>query len=452
MRRSLFLKIFLWFWAAIGVLLLAIALAFLTTESEPVTGRWRDLMGRALEFQAVTAAQIVERDGERALADYLRRLETTTLVRGALLDEDGRPIGAAKPPPDIAPLIERTRRTGRSEADFLPDRTLAALQFESQSGRRYLFVVEVLGGFLNRFRVSPRVRLVRILAALLAAGLVCYALARHLTRPIVGLRSATRQLAAGDLAARVGPSPRRDELAELGADFDRMAERIEALVRAQQRLVGDISHELRSPLARLSVALELARQKAGPEAGPALDRIGREADRLNELIGQLLTLARIESGTQQPARDAVELDRLVREIAADAGFEAAGRNRSVRLVDCDPCRTAGDRELLRRAIENVLRNAVRYTAEGTAVEVSLRRSGDEALLAIRDRGPGVPEAALPQLFEPFYRVADARDRQTGGIGLGLSIADRAIRFHGGSVRAENAPDGGLLVTLRLPVR
>ncbi|MDX2034130.1 MAG: ATP-binding protein [Blastocatellia bacterium] len=451
MRRSLFLKIFLWFWLAIGLLVLAIVVTFVTTETEPVTARWRDLMGRALQFQAVTATQIYERDGERALAEYLKRLETTTLVRGALLDAGGRAIGGVKPPPGIEPLMEATRRTGRQEAEFYPDRTLAALQFESASGKSYVFVVEVLGGFLNRFRVPPRVRLLRVLAVLLTAGLVCYGLARHLTRPIVALRAATQRLAGGDLSTRIGASPRRDELAELGSDFDRMAERIEGLVKAQQRLVGDISHELRSPLARLGVALELARQKAGGEAGPALDRIGREADRLNELIGQLLTLARIESGTQAASREPVELDRLVREIAADAQFEAAGRNRAVRVLQCDECRVEGNAELLRRAIENGVRNAVRYTGEATEVEVALRRVGAEAQLTVRDHGAGVPEASLPQLFEPFYRVADARDRQTGGIGLGLSITDRAIRFHGGSVRAENAPGGGLRITLALPV-
>ncbi|MEW6490704.1 MAG: ATP-binding protein, partial [Thermodesulfobacteriota bacterium] len=292
-------------------------------------------------------------------------------------------------------------------------------------------------------------------AALAVVLAVSWFLARSLAAPIRELRRATRRLASGDLGARVGASlgNRTDETAELGRDFDRMAARIEELLEAQQRLLRDISHELRSPLARLGVALELARQKAGPQAAPPLDRIGREAERLNERIGQLLTLTRLEGAGELPAREEVDLAELVGEVARDADFEARARGCTVELEACEPARVVGVPELLRRAVENVVRNAVRFTAEGTAVAIRLRQPAPAgAHIEVCDRGPGLPEAALAEVFRPFYRVADARDRSSGGTGLGLAIAERAVRLHGGSIRAENRGEGGLRVTIELPAR
>jgi signal transduction histidine kinase len=234
-----------------------------------------------------------------------------------------------------------------------------------------------------------------------------------------------------------------------------MAERIQSLVDSKQRLLHDISHELRSPLARLKIGLELARKGDGPEAAWALDRIEREADRLNELIGQLLTLARLDSKPANRNADSVDLKRLVDEIVADADFEARSAGRSVKLVTTDDCQIIGNEQLLRSAIENVVRNAASYTPEGTEVEVSLRcQNGDKdnrAVIRVLDRGSGVPQAALANIFNPFYRVADARDRQSGGSGLGLSITQRAVQIHGGSVSASNAPGGGLAVEILLPI-
>ncbi len=233
-----------------------------------------------------------------------------------------------------------------------------------------------------------------------------------------------------------------------------MAQRLESMVKAQQRLLGDISHELRSPLARLGVALGLARQRSGAEANGALDRIERESDNLNEMISQLLTLTRLESGTDGRKPSEVDLAALVRDVAEDADFEARSLNRSVQVVWTEKCSINGVEELLRSAVENVVRNAVRYTPEGTAVEVALRRQnggGDRfALISVRDRGKGVPEESLEKIFRPFYRTEDARDRQSGGgTGLGLAITERAVRMHGGTVEARNAKDGGLSVEMRL---
>jgi len=248
-------------------------------------------------------------------------------------------------------------------------------------------------------------------------------------------------------------------------DFDRMAERLEGLVDSQSRLVKDVSHELRSPLARLSVALGLARQKATPEIEGSLNRIELEADRLNQLIQRLLTISRLESGADGIRKTSVSLRELVEQVARDAEYESAGRHcRVVAEVDgaggrapsanSDEFLVEADPDLLRSAIENVVRNATRYTAEGTTVEVHLARQAgakdEEMVIRVADSGPGVPDEALSKIFEPFYRLDDARNRETGGAGLGLSIADRAIRLHGGHVRASNRREGGLEVEIRIP--
>jgi two-component system sensor histidine kinase CpxA len=263
-------------------------------------------------------------------------------------------------------------------------------------------------------------------------------------------------LALGNLSARVGTSDvnRNDELAELSRDFNHMAEQIESLINSQQRLLADISHELRSPLARLTVALGLTRLHAPAECEPGLNRIELEAERLNTLIGSLLRLARLEGGSAVLESEPVTLDRVVHDVAADADFEAQSRKRHVRITHTDPCTIPGNKELLRSAIENVVRNALNYTPEGTEVQISLQKLSvnghSTALVSVRDRGHGVPDAALRDIFLPFYRVGDARDRFSGGSGLGLSITERAVRLHGGTVSAQNCADGGLLIEVRLP--
>jgi two-component system sensor histidine kinase CpxA len=243
---------------------------------------------------------------------------------------------------------------------------------------------------------------------------------------------------------------RQDELADLGREFDHMAERIAALISAQKRLLADISHELRSPLARLTVALELARKNTTGKGIAALDRIELESERVNSLVGQLLALTRLESGAERVPPECVALEDLAQQVIDDANYEAKPHHKEVKVLQLAACRVRGSSELLRSGIENVIRNAIRYTAEGTAVEVSLTCPPGAAVLTVRDYGPGVPEAELTHIFEPFYRVGEARERSSGGVGLGLSIADRTIKLHGGSIRAENVP-GGLLITIELPI-
>jgi two-component system sensor histidine kinase CpxA len=326
------------------------------------------------------------------------------------------------------------------------------------TGTRYVFVSESQIPSVTSVLQAPiGVQITRGIIVVLVAGFVCFWLARSITKPVRELSVATHQLADGGLDARVGESvtDKQDEVAQLGRDFNHMAERIESLMASQRRLITDISHELRSPLARLSVALGIARRSVDRDPRAALDRIELESERLNELIGSLLHLSRLEAGTEMMDSEPFSLDQLVRDIALDADFEARSRNRAVAVIAAEHCVATGKRELLRSAIENVIRNALRYTAEGTSVEVNLsceRNSfAGQAVIRVRDHGQGVPPESLVDIFTPFYRVGDSRERSSGGSGLGLSIADRAIRLHGGNVKAENCRDGGLLVEVRLPL-
>ncbi|MEO6333501.1 MAG: ATP-binding protein, partial [Pyrinomonadaceae bacterium] len=239
---------------------------------------------------------------------------------------------------------------------------------------------------------------------------------------------------------------RRDELAVLAKDFDVMAERIESLITSQQRLSRDVSHELRSPLARMNVALEIAKQKSNGDSAPMLNRIEAESNRLNEMISRLLTLSRLETGAQDFERSKIDLTALVEQIVSDADFEADAVGKSVRITHADKCSIVGSDELVGSAVENVLRNAVRYTRNGSSVEVSLKSENGNATVSVRDHGAGVPEDELVNLFRPFYRVGEARDRNSGGTGLGLAIAEQAVKAHNGSIRASN-DDKGLVVEM-----
>jgi len=461
--RSLFFKIFLWFWLAMGVLGGAVVLVVTATQPEPSIQRLRGLIGSALALQAHEIAAIYETGGADALERHfqdpvLRQFNPKYLVRAGAGSYRRDVLGEVVPPGTQA-LIARAARSHTSEFQ-VGERSFAAVGVTTARGTRYV-VLEVLprhtsSTILARLlRADLDIQLLRIGTIVLAAGLVCFWLARQLTAPVSRLRVATQALADGNLNARAGAAAaRRDELGGLAQDFNRMAERIERLVNAQRRLLRDISHELRSPLARLNIALGLARQRSDPAASEALDRIEREAERLNGLIGQLLTLTRLESGLEPAGEEQFNLTDIVREVAADGDFEAQSRNRRVRLVAADDCVSQGSPQLLHSAIENVVRNGVRHTPEDTEVEILLRcASGTErpeAVISVRDYGSGVGDGKLTLLFQPFFRLQDGQDVQAAGAGIGLAIADHAVRLHGGSVRAANAAGGGLIMEIRLP--
>lgn len=284
------------------------------------------------------------------------------------------------------------------------------------------------------------------------SGLICYWLTRHITAPLFELGKGAEAIAAGNLTARVPETVRnrRDEIGRLGRDFDRMAERLESLVGSHQRLLGDVSHELRSPLARLLVALGLTRRAGAEEMPELLDRIALEARRLDTLIGQLLALSRIDSGSHEATASSVDLTALVHEVVTDADFEARAQSRHVSVTAFDECTVQGAEELLRSAIENVVRNGVRYTPEGTTVDVSIRNERHRAVIRVRDGGPGVPEPMLAEMFLPFRRVHTTDGTASEGSGLGLAIAQRAVATSGGTIRALNAAEGGLIVEIEFP--
>jgi len=449
--KSLFLRIFLSFWIAQA---LFVVLAILVTVAfRPRSATWEALRNTVLN----EAVNVYEEGGSSQLRQYFDTLDGTQHVRAYLFDEHGNEL-SHRPAPDWAIRVAMGGPRLPRDGFLFPAPPVQRDSRASFDGKhQYTVVLGLPPG--PRVFIGPRgVPFTGLIIGVITSGLVCYLLAWYLTKPIVRLRTAARQLAAGDLAVRTGSyaGARRDEVAGLMRDFDAMAERLETLLKAQSRLLNDISHELRSPLARLNVALGLARQRTSGENADMLDRIELEASRLNELIGRILTLARLEDGEQLVSQTPVPLDELVAGISEDAEFEAQARNCHVRTTIAEgDWKVRGNASLLHSAIENVVRNAIRYTQEGSSVEIELASepcSGvDEAVLRVSDSGPGVPADALEKLFEPFYRLDDARGRQTGGVGLGLAITERAVRFHGGKVQAFNRQSGGLTVEIRLPL-
>jgi signal transduction histidine kinase len=454
--RSLFLKIFLWFG---GVVLSVIFGTFLVGElmrPDRSEQRTRRPLDPILNIYGKDAAEEYERGGQTSLNAYLEGAQRQSNLRVFIFDNQLRELSGRRIPADAPDVARRVFETHLPEFVNRGGPPLLARPVRTDSGTQYVLVAE-LPVPPGSWVFHP---IFHLMAIILMGGLFCYGLARYLTSPVTKLRAATRELAHGNLNARVVPAlgGRRDELASLAADFDEMAEKIQSLLDSQRRLLGDISHELRSPLARLNVALELARQRSGETAQSALERIQREAETLNEMIGQLLALTRLESGAEEIRKIEFDLALLVREIVTDADFEARARNRSVKLGSATMAIVNGVPNLLRRAIENVIRNAVHHTAEATQVEIDLLQSPERinganekaVSIVVRDHGSGVPVEALAEIFRPFYRVDEARDREAGGVGLGLAIAERAVRLHGGTITASNAEGGGLIVRIRLP--
>jgi signal transduction histidine kinase len=454
--RSLFAKVFLWFWVAMILVGATLIFTIFKTQTVFVEAR-EDERDRALAPSfAANLADIYERQGPSALSAYLRyppRPYSSVYFFTEDRELSGRTVDSL-----VNEIARRARDSGETQIAASREGRILAQRAAGPSGKRYVLLLQTRAHPIADFlKATPAGQVLRIAAVFLVAGIVCLWLARQITAPVRKLSEAARQLADGNLAARVGKSSmmQHDEIADLGRDFDHMAERIESLISAQRRLIGDISHELRSPLTRLSVALGIARRHASPESSHAFDRMEREVERLNKLIGNLLKLARFETGAELMKPSPVILDLLIREVAQDADFEARNRDRLVRVARLDSCSVEGSEELLRSAVENIVRNAVNYTAEGTEVELSLERMcdsfGESAVIRVCDHGRGVPQEALEQIFQPFYRIDDARQRSAGGVGLGLAITERAVRLHGGRVKAENSPSGGLIVELHLPL-
>ena len=439
--RSLHFKIFLWFCFA-SILARIIVVIVAAIHSQSVERPW--LTG-ALDAYGRSAVDSYLHEGKPGLARYLNGIEKSSRVRATLLDPASDDILGRGVPQHAEDVLEDAKSDGQSL--FRTGVRWRGASVISTNAGNYVFVAEIIplpGTIL-------RGRLLRLTALLLGASLFLV-LARHITKPIRSLQNAAARIADGDLSVRALPaiSPRRDELADLARDFDRMADRVQGLLERQQELLADISHELRSPLTRLSVSLELLRR--GETDG--IERMQYDVNSINGLIQQILTLSRLQVETGDRTKRVVSLRSLVESAAADADFEGKEQCKSVVITRADDCWTKGDPALLRSCIENVVRNAVRHTRPETDVEIALSlrdcANGNCAHVVVADHGEGVPVDALPHLFEPFYRVPGSREGNANGSGLGLSIARRVAALHGGSIAARNREGGGLEVDITLP--
>ncbi len=428
---KVYAKILLW---CLGTLLMSLVafsgvsyVAMRNVEHSSFMPRWNTL----LMEQTVGAYQS---HGKPALAAELDRIGRNLPGQHYLTDAAGI---------DLATGEDRSHLLATARLDKGPPTRFErrhVVYYPSPDGK-YRFLV-VFDSAFDSSQYLPYYFLI-----LLAIALLCWILATNIASPLGGLARVVDRFGAGDLSVRVN-SARKDEIGEVGRAFDRMAERIGTLLTAERRLLQDISHELRSPLARLSFAAELARTAENRNA--AIDRLNKEIARLTDLVGGLIQVTRVEGDPEAHNTEDLRLDGLLTEIVSDCRMEAEARGSRITL-DAEPQLTLrGDREVLRRAIENVLRNSIRYTPAGSSVEVNLAATGDAARIAVRDYGPGVPEDVLPKIFQPFFRVDDSRDTATGGVGLGLAIASRAIGLHHGRLWAENVAPG-LKVWIELPL-
>ncbi len=465
--HSLFLRIFLLFWLAMALIVGgSIAITFTIAAREYGSP---ELQRRP--SVAIQASEVLATGGISALKKWLLANQHSIPERDLfIIGPDGADIlgrrlseGAARrleffnhetmsglEPPDTGPPDAGPRHLGPTPpGNFRPQRT--APQIVGPDGTTYTVLLVPRRPSIFGALTLPGISLTILGIALAVSAFASWWLAQHLSAPIRRIQAGARALAGENLEVRVsaGLEGRKDELAVLARDFDAMADQLRSNRSAVTQLLRDISHELRSPLARMRVALGLARQS--PTDSPRqLDRLEAEIERLDGLISQVLKLARLHGSDAPFARDAFDIDEVLEEIVRDADFEGAVKSCKVRQRGAAKCAVHGNRELLRSAIENVLRNAVRYSPAGGLVEVTVERSAGGLSILVADRGPGVPESDLGRIFEPFYRVAESRDRDTGGEGIGLAITSRVMIAHGGSATARNHAGGGLEVLLRLP--
>jgi len=449
---SLFLKVFFWFWATVIATGVALILTFIV-EPRSVPSRWHATLTDTARYSGIIAIETAERDGVGATSAYLERLAQETHMTACLFDGAGKVIAGTG---CVEFLSMASQVTASNVSDFSMKYGIArvALMLRGQSGRDYIFATELPAGPRAALGINRAAIVLQWGVALFVSGLICSLLTRYLTAPILRLREMSQKLTAGELSVRSSPelARRGDEIGDLVRDFNAMASRIDELVSRQRQLISEVSHELRSPLARLNVALDLGRERKGND--PAFEQMQEDIGLLDEMIGRLLTIAKLDIYESQVPMTDVDLTELLSRISRNAEFESRESNGGIRLTLSGHCIVWGSAELLHSAIENVVRNAIRYTENATSVEVRLEcersSSRTNVRLVIRDYGPGVPESELKNIFQPFYRVADARDRQSGGTGLGLAIADRVVRIHNGTIRAENAAPRGLRIEIVLP--
>jgi two-component system, OmpR family, sensor kinase len=431
--HSLFSRIFLLFLLAMTLIVgssIATTFTIASRDNEPPELQRRQSAG-------IQASEILARGGIGALKSWLEGNRKSLGDRQLfILGPDGRDILGRQLPESAQ---RRLGSIGRS-----------APQIIDADGAIYTVLLTARRPNIFGALSLPAISLTILGIALVVSALTSWWLAEHLTAPIRRIQAGARALASENLDVRVsaGLEDRKDELAVLARDFDAMADQLRANRSATTQLLRDISHELRSPLARMRVALGLARQPPA-DFSRQLDRMEREVERLDAMINQVLKLARLHGTDALLEREPFELDEVIEEVVRDANFEGAVKNCSVNLNGAANETVLGNRELLRSAIENVLRNAVRYSPKDKPVDVTIARLASGLEILIRDHGPGVPSADLERIFEPFYRVAESRDRDSGGEGIGLAITSQVMKAHGGCAMAVNV-QGGFEVRLSLP--
>jgi len=447
MNRRLFWKIFLPFWVAQALLLGALYLRihYRISSEHPW---WIQPERREMPVLADYAAQVYEKQGAAALASLLDNLSLRDRSRFWFVDAERHELSGRELPGRI---LEGAAEAEKSGGQFHSSEANVLTASATTAKGRYLLIAELVAPPLKE-RVPGDILWTLKLGTIFSA-IICFIIAHYLTKPIERLRDATHELARGNLDIRAGENlgNRRDEIADLVRDFDTMAGELRKLIQSERSLLSGVSHELRSPIARIRLALTLARHAVDEERAEMLDRIEQDAIQLDSILEQILAVARLESGQHQPRFEPLSLNDVVDDVLHDAKFEAAVTNSTISYEGSSAIRVDGDAGLLRSAIENIVRNAIFYSGQGGKIDVRLHQENGTALVSVRDNGPGVPETALPLLFKPFYRVDDSRGTNTGGMGLGLAIVRNAAVAHGGSVSARNVVPHGLEVEVRLPI-
>jgi signal transduction histidine kinase len=427
--KSLYVWILL---AMVGILSLSF-IAFREISERMKTLTIDPVYDRFDELQLESARSELQEGGQKSLRDYLTALDKIFGGSHYLLDANGQDLISGRNRSDLLPRAPAVKaRTERHDHWIISHR--------SQDGR-YWFAAEGQVGPPHIWAFLPYYFLV-----IGATGVLCWMAAAGVVSPIRRIATTIALFGQGNLSVRV-QSKREDEIGRLGRSFNEMAERLEGLIVNERRLLSDISHELRSPLARLKFATKLAR--TSPDS-KALDRIERDVDRITSLVADIVEINFAEGDPALRGSEMVQLADVVNEVLLDCRVEAEYRGCSIELNSRITATVAGNHELLRRAIENVLRNGIRYAPEKSAIQLSIVENASEVVISVRDFGPGVPAAALARIFDPFFRVEEARNTNGGGSGLGLSIAKRAVQLHYGRICAENASPG-LRVKMMIPL-
>ncbi|HEY2120325.1 MAG TPA: ATP-binding protein [Candidatus Acidoferrum sp.] len=424
----------LYFWVALAlVATLSLALVVFLAISDRVTTKYINPVFETMdELELESARNAWDAGGAAAVTSYIQQLNR--LFGGAhyLLDGNGVDVVSGENRAALLPPSLASKSRGHVNGQMI-------VTHKSADGR-YWFVA------VNAYQAGRWTFFPYYLLVIGTTGLLCWLAAVGIMSPIRKLTATVQRFGQGDLATRVNLQ-RRDEIGELARSFDEMAERLQRLVSSERRLLQDISHELRSPLARLKFSVRLSRNAADQNA--ALDRVERDVNRITSLVSEIVEVTLIEGDPQSRKMESVNLGELIEETVDDCCVEAEARDCDIRVEGQLSGEVLGDPELLRRAIENVLRNAIRYSPQQSSVVVTLSETAGHTTITVRDHGPGVPEELLTNIFEPFFRVEEARETDTGGIGLGLSIAKRAVHLHRGTITAENALPG-LRVQLTIP--